>query len=341
MKVLVTGGCGFIGSNIAIFLKKKNYQVWSIDNLFRRGSKLNENELKKNKIKNINANINSINKLKLGKFDIVIDCCAEPSVEASRKDLDRVISTNFLGTLNLLKKCIKDKSNIIFLSTSRVYSIQSLKNFLKNNDVLQNKINLKKEIDINFSTASPRSIYGFTKLASEELIKELSYLFNFKYIINRLGVVAGPRQMGKVDQGFVSLWTWKHLNKLPLKYIGFGGNGHQVRDILHVNDLNELIYQQIKKINKINNITFTAGGGNSNLLSLRELTKICESLTGNKVKFMKEKRTSSYDIPYFCTSNSSVSKVYKWKPKKTILNIIKDTLNWQKENYRSIKNYLN
>jgi CDP-paratose 2-epimerase len=340
MKVLITGGCGFIGSNLAIFLKKKKYHVWSIDNLFRRGSKLNEKILKKNKVKNINANINRINRLKLDKFDIVIDCCAEPSVEASRKDLDRVISTNFLGTLNLLKKCIKDKSHLIFLSTSRVYSIQSLKKIFKN-DILANKINLKKEIDLNFSTQSPRSIYGFTKLASEELIKELSYLFNFKYIINRLGVIAGPRQMGKVDQGFVSLWTWKHLNKLPLKYIGFGGNGHQVRDILHVNDLNELIYRQIKKINKINNTTFTAGGGNSNLISLKELTKICESLTGNKVKFSKEKKTSSYDIPYFCTSNSSVSKVYKWKPKKTILNIIEDTLNWQKNNYKLIKNYLN
>jgi CDP-paratose 2-epimerase len=340
MKVLITGGCGFIGSNLAIFLKKKKYQVWSIDNLFRRGSKLNEKILKKNKVKNINANINRINRLKLDKFDIVIDCCAEPSVEASRKSLDRVISTNFLGTLNLLKKCIKDKSHLIFLSTSRVYSIQSLKKFFKN-DILTNKINLKKEIDLNFSTQSPRSIYGFTKLASEELIKELSYLFNFKYIINRLGVIAGPRQMGKVDQGFVSLWTWKHLNKLPLKYIGFGGNGHQVRDILHVNDLNELIYRQIKKINKINNTTFTAGGGNTNLISLKELTKICESLTGNKVKFLKEKKTSSYDIPYFCTSNFSVSKVYKWKPKKTILNIIADTLNWQKKNYKLIKNYLN
>jgi CDP-paratose 2-epimerase len=340
MKVLITGGCGFIGSNLAIFLKKKNFQVWSIDNLFRRGSKLNEKILKKNKIKNIKTNINRINRLKLDKFDIVIDCCAEPSVEASRKDLDRVMSTNFLGTFNLLKKCIRDKSHLIFLSTSRVYSIQSIKKLFKN-VILTKKINLKKEIDLNFSTQSPRSIYGFTKLASEELIKELSYLFNFKYIINRLGVIAGPRQMGKVDQGFVSLWTWKYLNKLPLKYIGFGGNGHQVRDILHVNDLNELIYRQIKKINKINNITFTAGGGKSNLISLKELSNICESLTGNKVKFMKEKKTSSYDIPYFCTSNSSVSKVYKWKPKKTILKIVEDTLNWQKENYRLIKNYLN
>jgi CDP-paratose 2-epimerase len=340
MKVLITGGCGFIGTNIAIFLKKKKYHVSSIDNLFRRGSELNEKKLKKNKIKNIRANISRINKLKLGKFDIVIDCCAEPSVEASRKDLHRVISTNFLGTLSLLKKCIKDKSNLIFLSSSRVYSIQSIKKFFKN-DILVNKIILKKEINLNFSTRSPRSIYGFTKLASEELIKELSYLFNFKYIINRLSVIAGPGQMGKVDQGFVSLWIWKHLNKLPLKYIGFGGNGHQVRDVLHVDDLNELIYKQIKKINKINNTTFTAGGGKLNLISLKELTKICESLTGNKVNFSKVKKTSIYDIPYFCTSNSSVSKTYKWKPKKRILKIVEDTLNWQKKNCKLIKNYLN
>ena len=247
MKVLVVGGCGFIGSNLAIFLKKKNYKVLSIDNLFRRGSKLNENKLKIYKISNIRTNINNINKIKLPKFDIIIDCCAEASVEASKKDLDRVINTNFNGTFELLKKCINDQSNLIFLSTSRVYSIQSIRNFF-NNQAFKKKINLNKEIDLKFSTEAPRSIYGFTKLASEELIKELSYIFNFKYIINRLGVVAGPGQMGKVDQGFVSLWVWKHLNKLPLKYIGFGGFGNQVRDVLHIKDLNELIFKQILKI---------------------------------------------------------------------------------------------
>lgn len=339
MKVLITGGCGFIGSNLAIFLKKKGYKVLSLDNLFRLGSKLNEKKLLQNKIKNIKSNINQINKLKLGKFDIVIDCCAEPSVEASKKHLDRVIDTNFLGTFNLLKKCIKDKSNLIFLSTSRVYSIDSINSLLKKKIIL-NTINLKKEIDLKFSTQSPRSIYGFTKLASEELIKELSYIFGFKYIINRLSVIAGPGQMGKVDQGFISLWTWRHLKKSSLKYIGFGGNGNQVRDVLHINDLNLLILKQIKKINKINNTVFTAGGGKSNLISLKKLTKICEKLTGNTISFKKIKKTSYYDIPYFCTSNSAVSKVYNWKPKRTVLDVVRDTLDWQKKEYKLIKNFL-
>lgn len=112
MKVLITGGCGFIGSNLAIFLKQKKFKVISIDNLFRNGSKLNENKLKLYGIKNIKKDINDINKIKLPKFDVVIDCCAEPSVEASKKDLDRVINTNFYGTFNLLKKCIEDREVI-------------------------------------------------------------------------------------------------------------------------------------------------------------------------------------------------------------------------------------
>lgn len=310
-----------------------------MDNLSRRGSVLNEKKLNQNKIKNIKSNINKINKLKLGKFDLIIDCCAEPSVEASRKDLDRVINTNFLGTFNLLKKCIKDQSNLIFLSTSRVYSINKINKLFKKKIITNNK-NVKKEIDLKFSTKSPRSIYGFTKLASEELIQEFSYIFNFKYIINRLGVIAGPGQMGKVDQGFISLWTWRHLRKSSLQYIGFGGNGDQVRDVMHIDDLNQLILRQIKKIDKINNIIFTAGGGKSNLISLKKLTKICEKLTGNKINFNKVNKTSVYDIPYFCTSNLAVKKIYNWKPTRSVLKIVKDTLNWQKKDFKLIKNFL-
>lgn len=340
MKVLITGGCGFIGSNLAIFLKKKKIEVLSIDNLHRRGSKLNEVKLKINKINNIRTNIININKIKLSKFDIIIDCCAEPSVQASRNDLDRVLSTNFIGSYNLLKKCIVDKSSLIFLSTSRVYNIEKIKSFFSINS-LKKKIKLKREIGTNFSTEAPRSLYGFTKLASEELIKELSYIYKFKFIINRLGVIAGPGQMGREDQGFVSLWVWRHINKLPLKYIGFGGNGNQMRDLLHIEDLNMLILQQIRKIKEINNITISAGGGKRNLISLRELTGICQNLTGNKIKFTKIKKTSLYDIPYFCTSNYHAKNIYNWKPEKKIIDIVKDIYDWQIKDYKILKNYLN
>ena len=79
------------------------------------------------------------------------------------------------------------------------------------------------------------------------------FAFNTKYIINRLGVISGPLQFGKVDQGFVSLWLWRHIIKRNLKYIGYGGFGNQVRDLLHVYDLCEIIEIQIKEINSIYN----------------------------------------------------------------------------------------
>lgn len=340
MKVLITGGCGFIGSNLAIFLKKRNFKVFSLDNLFRKGSKINLAKIKKNGIKNYHIDIKNLSKQNIGKYDVVIDCCAEPSVEASKKELDRVIDTNLIGTYNLLKKCVDDKSFIIFLSSSRVYSIKKLKELVKRKN-FKSEIKSKKEIDEKFSTSCPRSFYGYTKLASEELIKEFSYMYNLKYVINRLGVISGPGQMGKVDQGFMSLWVWKYLNNQQLKYIGFGGHGNQVRDVLHIDDLNNLILKQIKKIKTINNITITAGGGRRNLISLKNLSTVCEKILKNKIKFKKEAKTSLYDIPYYCSSNYKVKKLYNWKPKLNISDIVKDIYKWQKKEFTVLKRYLN
>lgn len=341
MKVLITGGCGFIGSNLSIFLKKKGFQVESLDNLFRAGSILAEKKLKNYNIKNYRINIEDFNKVKnLKRYDLIIDCCAEPSVEASRDNLDRVFKTNLIGTFNVLKKSIIDKSYLVFLSTSRVYSLNNINRLIKNKN-LKKDLKLKKEIAVGFSTESPKSIYGFTKLASEDLIKEFSFLFKLKFLINRLGVVAGPGQMGKVDQGFFSLWIWKHINKASLKYIGFGGHGNQVRDVLHIDDLCNIIFMQIKKIKNINNLTFSIGGGRKNLVSLKQLTKICEQISGNKCNIIKCKHTSDYDIPYFCTSNSFLKKIYKWQPKKNIYTIAKDIYEWQINEYHKLKKYLN
>ncbi len=133
-KILITGGCGFVGSNLGIFLKKKGFDITSLDNLYRSGSKLNLKRLKKEKIDNLRIDITSFNKVDKikKKFDLVIDCCAEPSVEKSKKSIyeaRRVFNTNLSGTFNIISKCIKDKSKLIFLSSSRVYSILGLKKY--------------------------------------------------------------------------------------------------------------------------------------------------------------------------------------------------------------------
>lgn len=339
-KILITGGCGFIGTNLSLFLNSQNYKISTLDNLSRNGSKYNLNILKKNNIKNYKIDISNSKKiLLLPKFDFIIDCCAEASVEISKKDVNRVIQTNLIGTINILNKTKKDNSDLIFLSSSRVNSISSI-NKIVQRKILKKKPKLSKLIGENFDTKSPKSIYGLTKHASEMFIEEFSYAFNIRYIINRFGVIAGPLQFGKVDQGFVSLWIWSHLKKRNLKYIGYGGHGNQVRDVLHVQDLCEIIGIQIKKIKSINNQVFTIGGSKMNSISLNELTNICQKITFNKINFKKIIKTSKYDIPYFVTNNKKITKIYKWKPKKNILDIVNDTYKWMINQKKILNKYI-
>ena len=309
MKILITGGCGFVGSNLAIYFKNNQIgtQINSLDNLSRRGTLLNLNRLKKNKIKNFKLDISNSKAVEsLPKYDLIVDCCAEAAVEASKKEVDKVFNTNLVGTFNILKKCSKDKSKLIFLSSSRVYAIKKLLKLKKNKSLISEK----------FDTSGAKSIYGFSKLSSENLIHEFSFLHKIKYIITRFGLIAGPWQFGKQEQGVVSLWVWRHINNKKLNYIGFGGKGSQVRDVLHISDVCRLISLQIKKINSIHNLTMNAGGGSINAISLKNLTKICEKVTSNKIKIFSKKTTSNYDIPYYVTNNSKVKKIYKWYPKK-------------------------
>jgi len=333
MKILITGGCGFVGSNLAIFFKENKIGtvINSLDNLSRNGSILNHQRLRKKKIKNFKIDISNNKSLKkLPKYDLIIDCCAEAAVEASKHELDRVFFTNLLGTFNILKKCAKDKSSFIFLSSSRIYSIKHLRELKKNKSLISEK----------FSVSGPKSIYGFCKYSSEQLIKEFSYLYKIKYVINRFGVISGPWQFGKEDQGFVSLWIWRHLNKKNLSYIGFGGKGLQTRDVIHISDVCKLIQIQIKKIKKVHNLTVNVGGGKKNTISLKELTTICQKITSNKMKISSKKITSNYDIPHYITNNSKVKKLYNWSPKKNFLHIIKDVYKWMFLNQKILKKYI-
>ena len=344
MKIVVTGGAGFVGSTLCIQLKKKypNYEIVAFDNLKRRGSELNLADFQKLNIPFVHGDIrNNEDLVALGQFDVLVEASAEPSVTAGLdSDPTYVINNNLYGSINCFNSCLKNKAKLIFLSTSRVYPIEHIENadyveqetrfaFSENPSI---KGISPKGISEALSLEGARSFYGTTKLSSEMFIQEYATFYGLKAAVTRFGVIAGPRQMGKTDQGVVTLWMAKHFWKQSLKYIGYGGTGKQVRDILHVDDLVELIDLQIHNIEKFSGKIFNVGGGLENSASLMEMTAICERITGNKIKIDSEVQTRPADLRMFITDNTLIENQTGWKPKRSVEKVFEDIYDWIKEN---------
>lgn len=352
MKIVITGGAGFVGSTLCLQLKAKypKYEIVAFDNLKRRGSELNLTDFKDNSISFIHGDIRNNEDLQsLGAFDVLVEASAEPSVTAGLdSDPTYVINNNLYGSINCFNACIKNKAKLIFLSTSRVYPIETIENalfseeetrfsFVENQEI---KGISNKGISEELSLEGARSFYGTTKLSSEMFIAEYAEFYGLQAAVTRFGVIAGPRQMGKTDQGVVTLWMAKHYWNQSLKYIGYGGKGKQVRDLLHVDDLVELIDYQIHNIEKFKAKVYNVGGGLENSASLKEMTAICESITGNKIEIGSEVETRPADLRMYITDNSKIEKEIGWKPKKSVETIFKDIFVWIKENEKNLESIL-
>jgi CDP-paratose 2-epimerase len=352
MKILVTGGAGFVGSTLCIKLRKKypDYSIIAFDNLKRRGSELNLADFKQAGIEFIHGDIrNNEDILAVGAFDILIEASAEPSVTAGLdSDPTYVINNNLYGSINCFNACLKHNAGLIFLSTSRVYPIETIEqaHFTESQtrfDFDKNQAQAgisEKGISERLSLHGARSFYGTTKLASELFIQEYGAFYGLKSAITRFGVIAGPRQMGKTDQGVVTLWMAKHYWKQSLKYIGYGGTGKQVRDILHVDDLVDLVDLQIHNMEKFNGKIYNAGGGLENSASLLEMTAICEKITGHKITIGSEIQTRTADLRMYVTDNSQITNETGWKPKKSVEQVFTDIFHWIKDNEKQLESIL-
>jgi len=351
--ILITGGAGFIGSNLAVYLKNKfpAYLVYAFDNLKRRGSELNINRLKEHNVEFIHGDIRNKEDLDvLPHIDVIIDASADPSVLSGiESSVYPLINTNLFGTVNCLELADKFKAAFIFLSTSRVYPIQALENCLF--DELDTRFIWKdkqlavgvssKGVSENFSLEGSRSFYGTSKLASELLIQEYNALKGMKTVINRCGVVSGPWQMGKIDQGVLVLWLARHHFKGSLSYIGYGGKGKQMRDVLHVDDLSDMVCYQIENLDSVNGQTFNIGGGLGVSFSLVELTGLCQEITGNKIAISSVEQNRAADIRIYVSDNSKFNRLTQWKPKRNLKQLLTDTYDWMKLNEHNLKNILN
>lgn len=350
-KILITGGAGFVGSTLSIGLKKKypNYTVMALDNLRRRGSELNLSRLKEAEVEFIHADIRNPEDLNFENLDFIIDASADPSVLSGiNSDIRPLIHTNLNGTINALELALKTNAAFIFLSTSRIYPIHALEsaNFeeLETRFQWTNTQHLpgisSKGISEHFPLIGGRSFYGTSKLASELLITEYNELKNLKTIINRCGVISGPWQMGKVDQGVLVLWLARHYFKQSLAYIGYGGSGKQMRDVMHADDLFSLIDFQIHHWDLFNGKTMNVGGGLESSFSLMELTKLCQDISGNKIPIQSITENRSADIRIYVSDCTYLSEICDWKPTHTIETLVNDTFQWLKENEKQLKNIL-
>ena len=340
MKILITGICGFAGASIAKMLLQShtNLEILGLDNFARKGSELNISELMDLGINLIRGDIRSQSDINgLPKVDWVLDCAANPSVLAGiegQSSSRQLLENNLLGTINLLEYCKSHKAGLILLSTSRVYSASELATLpVESSDdrfELQDcDVNGASSLGISedFPTTAPLSLYGASKLASETLILEYGECFDFPVWINRCGVLAGAGQFGKADQGIFSFWIHSFRENKPLKYIGFNGTGHQVRDALHPKDLVFLLSRQMLEPDWEAPKIINLGGGVEDSMSLKELSKWCEDRFGqNEVLATKEERPM--DAPWIIMDSSVAQNSWKWQPRIGINQILEDIANF-------------
>ncbi|CAM3322206.1 NAD-dependent epimerase/dehydratase family protein [Aquirufa ecclesiirivi] len=341
MKILITGGCGFVGSNLAALFKQHlvDCEVYCLDNLSRRGSELNLNKILPLGVKFVHGDVRIKTDFdRIPHVDVVIDAAAEPSVLAGSQagELEYLIDTNLNGTINTLYFAKKHQAAFIFLSTSRVYPYNSLSNinfqteekrFVLSHQQAYEGLS-EKGVAENFPLAGLRSLYGATKLSSEYIIQEFAHNFGIPTVINRCGVLSGPYQMGKIDQGVIVLWMAKHFWNKSLSYIGFGGNGQQIRDVLHVKDLFRLVLWQIQHLDLHQGQIFNVGGGLENSVSLAELTNLCVQITGNTIPISSSSENRPGDLPIYITDNSRITAFSQWKPEISVPTLLGEVHDW-------------
>lgn len=349
MKILVTGGAGFVGSSLCLRIKEKypSYRVVAFDNLKRRGSEMNLLEFKQSNIEFVHGDIRNEEDLSdLDGFDVLVEASAEPSVLAGLDSSPSyVINNNLYGSINCFNACLRHKAKLIFLSTSRVYPIERIENAsFKEEETRFSFSESQKETGIShlgisedLNLQGARSFYGTTKLSSELFLQEYSSFYGLPTAITRFGVIAGPRQMGKTDQGVVTLWMARHYWKKPLKYIGYGGTGKQVRDILHIDDAVDLIDLQIHQTEKFQGRVLNAGGGLQGSASLREMTSLCNKITGNTIEIGSDPVNRPADLRSYISDNSRIQAELGWSPKKDVERVFNDVFKWIRENERGLK----
>lgn len=345
MRILVTGAAGFVGATLIRTWSERgaHHRLVAIDNFSRPGSELNRSALRAHGVDVMHADIRNASDLEgLPDVDWVVDAAANPSVLAGsdgRTSSRQLIEHNLVGTINTLEFCKARHAGLIMLSTSRVYSLRALSALSV--AVRQGAFRLDEHAAVphvsargvteSFPTEAPRSLYGTTKAASEDLALEYADAFGLRIFINRCGVLAGAGQFARPDQGIFAYWIHSWHARRPLSYIGFDGQGHQVRDCLHPSDLVPLIDRQMSHDLAIDDAIVNVSGGDASACSLRQLSDWCSDRFGaHEVTARPQPRR--FDVPWLVLDSSAALRRWQWSPARSRTAILEEIAAFAEKN---------
>ncbi|HUE03346.1 MAG TPA: NAD-dependent epimerase/dehydratase family protein [Bryobacteraceae bacterium] len=349
-RILVTGGAGFVGSSVALALKRSYPQthVTAFDNLHRRGSELNLGRLREADVAFVHGDIRSLADLTaLGEApDLIVECSAEPSAQAGYGGSpEYLIDTNLTGCYHCLELARRVHADFVFISTSRVYPYRRLNDLAYEEGPERFHLSAVQTmpgasglgVREEFSLDGPRSLYGMTKLAGELMVTEYADAYGIRCLIDRCGLLTGPWQMAKSDQGVIALWMAAHYFRRNLAYIGFDGSGRQVRDYLHIDDFCDLLLEQIGNFEAYAGRLFNVGGGLACSLSLQETTRLCEEITGNHIAIAPVAETRPADVRIYLTDHRRLTAVNGWRPRRDARATLGDIYEWIRQTETQVR----
>jgi CDP-paratose 2-epimerase len=340
MNILITGGAGFVGGNLAVYFAKEKHNVLCVDNLSRRGSEFNLKRFKKYsnilfkhcdiRCKEDFLNFDNFNP------DIVLECSAQTTAVDGYKNPEYDFTNNTIGAFNVLEYCRRKSAGLIFWSSNKAYN----GSFCNSIPMIEEKTRYKWEItnknilgwsqlgfnedgDIN---GNSHTVYGVSKNAADLICQEWSKAFDIPIIINRFSCLYGPHQFGKVSQGWI-VW-FAIAKKMNKKLYYYGNKGKQVRDCLYIDDLCRLIHKQVNNIELHSGNYYNVGGGINNTTSLIELNNLLNSMmkTDQQPELVDTPRRSDQII--YISDISKVCNDFDWSPLVDLNNGLEKTLEW-------------
>lgn len=337
LKLLITGGCGFLGSNLASYAIEQGYDVTVFDNLSRYGSAQNLEWLRKEgEFEFIHGDIRNKNDVETvikNKFDAVFHLAGQVAMTSSIENPYKDFEINTIGTLNVLDSIRSYSLNtaILYSSTNKVYGDLEQYHYIENEtryECLEYSNGFTETIPLDF-----HSPYGCSKGSADQYLLDYYRMFDVKSVVFRHSSMYGSRQFATYDQGWVgwfcqkAIEKYKNINEEPFT---ISGNGKQVRDILHVADIIKLYFLALENIDKIAGNAFNIGGSMEQSLSLLELFSILEDQLKIKMNYIQIPIRES-DQKVFVADIEKIMTMIKWKPTVSRKDGILKMLDWVKK----------